>query len=341
MMCMDKDGYKYFLSVGNIQDRRTKSFEKFSSINPYTIENLRLFIKQNNLSCELLSENNPKNEKDKLLFRCKCGKQYKLHFNHFISYKKDKCTACSHRMQKTIYTDDELQNRLNKYQCKLIGHHSHKLTEIDIEDGYGYRYRTSLYRISENNFGARFHKLNPYTIYNMKLYVKLNNIPIIILDDDNKQIIVGNDYINITCSVCGNSFSVSWGQLTRERRIICPHCLKQKSLLERTVQNYLEDKNIVFVSQKRFNDCRYKRALPFDFYLPKYNCAIEVNGEQHYYETDWFSQSLEDRKMLDNIKKNYCLSHGIIYLEIPFWSIKNNELNNTYKKYIDNIIGQN
>lgn len=339
MPCVDIEGYKYMLCVNDINDKRTKSFERFSSINPYTIENLKLFIQQNNLSCELLSTKPPKHEKDKLLFRCRCGNKYWLHFNHFLSYKKDKCTTCSHRTHKIIHTDEELQTNLSQYGCKLIGHHAPKLTEIDIEDDSGYRYRTSLYRINQNNFGAKFHKLNPYTIYNMKLYIKLNDIPTNILDEDSRQIAVGRDYINIACSICGGAFSVLWEQLIRNRRTVCPHCTKQQSMLERAVQEYLEYKNILFISQKRFKGCKYKRMLPFDFYLPKYNCVIEVHGAQHYYENGWFPQRLKTRQMIDNIKKQYCLSHGIQYFEIPFWYIRNNGWKETYKKYIDNIIG--
>ena len=112
-------------------------------------------------------------------------------------------------------------------------------------------------------------------------------------------------------------------------------------MLERIVQKYLEDKNIEFEKQKRFNDCRNKRALPFDFYLPKYNCVIEVNGSQHYYENDWFSQSLCERQNIDNLKKQYCINNDIVFLELPFWYIKNNNhIKEKYKEEIDNIINQ-
>lgn len=76
--------------------------------------------------------------------------------------------------------------------------------------------------------------------------------------------------------------------------------------------------------------------MPFDFYLPNKNAVIEVNGQQHYYETKTFKQTLSDRQRVDNIKKEYCLKHNIKYIEIPYWLIVQSPTE-TYKKIIDNI----
>jgi very-short-patch-repair endonuclease len=98
----------------------------------------------------------------------------------------------------------------------------------------------------------------------------------------------------------------------------------------------LEECNIKFVIQKRFEQCKYKRALPFDFYLIDYNCVIEVQGEQHYYNHPWFTQNLKERQFYDNIKKDFCIKHNIKYLALPFWLINNKP--QTYKNKINEII---
>lgn len=94
MHCIDEYGYEYSLTLDNIQDRRTVSFARYSTRNPYTLHNLNLFIKENELECELLSTENPKSEKDKLEFRCKCGKHYFLCYNHLLINQKDTCNEC-------------------------------------------------------------------------------------------------------------------------------------------------------------------------------------------------------------------------------------------------------
>lgn len=55
---------------------------------------------------------------------------------------------------------------------------------------------------------------------------------------------------------------------------------------EDAIAGYLSKLNISFEQQKRFQDCYrfYGNYLPFDFYLPDYNCCIEYDGEQHYKE---------------------------------------------------------
>jgi len=56
----------------------------------------------------------------------------------------------------------------------------------------------------------------------------------------------------------------------------CPTWNESKG--ERKIKIFLKDNNIKFISQKRFNNCRNKYTLPFDFYLPEYNICIEYNG---------------------------------------------------------------
>jgi len=105
----------------------------------------------------------------------------------------------------------------------------------------------------------------------------------------------------------------------------CPSC--SLSYGENRVRGFLENNNIDYESQKRFKDCRNKRPLPFDFYLPKYNICIEYNGPQHYKESSlWFDKLLKDKKKEnfirqkkhDTIKKEYCINNNIKLLIISY-----------------------
>lgn len=66
----------------------------------------------------------------------------------------------------------------------------------------------------------------------------------------------------------------------------CPKCNESRG--EKAVTNWLNKNNILYESQKRFDDCRNKNPLPFDFYLPQYDVCIEYNGIQHYEPVDYF-----------------------------------------------------
>nr|DAO49382.1 MAG TPA: restriction enzyme [Caudoviricetes sp.] len=339
MDCYDSDGYKYSLCVGEVKDKRTIRFQPFGRHNPYTLENIRNFMKLNNLQSELLSTEKPKGEKDKMLFRCKCGNTFSLHFNHLLMTKKDKCNACSskERGDERVYlTPDFVNEKIKPFGYKLIKTDNFDYRQCHIIDKDGYKYKAVYRNLIEGCTPIKFSKMNPYTIENMKLYIKENNLPITLLEKNGRELNIRGDYVTITCEDCGEPFQANWYQITACKRYRCQKCVKNKSGLEKAVEDYLIETGVLYEGQKRFNDCKAKRSLPFDFYLPDYNCAIEVNGSQHYYESPMFSRSLKEQQYYDNIKKDYCKDNNITFLEIPFWDIENNK--DTYKKKIDNII---
>jgi hypothetical protein len=98
----------------------------------------------------------------------------------------------------------------------------------------------------------------------------------------------------------------------------CPSCVESNG--ERDVRNWLQSNGINFESQKKFDGCKYKLRLRFDFYLPKYNICIEYNGIQHYESVKYFGgeESLKLQKKRDNIKKDFCNESNIELLIIKY-----------------------
>ena len=134
-----------------------------------------------------------------------------------------------------------------------------------------------------------------------------------------------NDYINQTsknllvdCIECGSPFLTSLRNFTQHGGQVCPNCFGVESMGEKRIRIYLESRNILFVPQKWFNDCRDKKPLPFDFYLPDYNILIEFDGRQHFEETDHFTYSLEVTQKHDKIKNDYCKDHNMRLIRIPY-----------------------
>jgi hypothetical protein len=89
----------------------------------------------------------------------------------------------------------------------------------------------------------------------------------------------------------------------------------------------LQKYNVKYYVQHRFDDCKYKRVLPFDFYLPDYNVCIEFQGRQHYEAVDYFGGelALKETQKRDNIKKQYCLQHNIGLMYISHFEFDNIE----------------
>lgn len=117
-------------------------------------------------------------------------------------------------------------------------------------------------------------------------------------------------------------------------------CVKVESNLEIKVRHWLERKEIVFETQKRFTDCKLKRALPFDFYLPDYNTCIEVDGIQHFksniklHEHLFTESEVKEIQYRDSIKTKYCIDKNIQLLRLDYTVFKNKE----YIKILENLL---
>lgn len=117
---------------------------------------------------------------------------------------------------------------------------------------------------------------------------------------------------------CGNIIEVTSHNLKSGHTKSCG-CLK--SLGEARITTLLRDNGIQFQSEKRFDDCKDKRPLPFDFYIENLY-VIEYDGSQHY-ECDknhgWndISSYLQTQKH-DKIKNDYCKEHDIPIIRIPY-----------------------
>lgn len=84
------------------------------------------------------------------------------------------------------------------------------------------------------------------------------------------------------------------------------------------ISEILSDKNIKYIREYKFEDCRNINYLRFDFYLTDYNILIEYDGRQHFESIDlWGGDSeFEKRKINDGIKNDYCKKNGIPLLRI-------------------------
>lgn len=91
----------------------------------------------------------------------------------------------------------------------------------------------------------------------------------------------------------------------------CPFC--RISLLEKQVEKLLTDNDIEFVRNYKTEWLINNKKLSLDFYLPKYNIAIECQGEQHFKPIEWFGGIKQHQKQLQNdkIKYDLCEEHGI------------------------------
>ena len=234
-------------------------------------------------------------------------------------------------------------NRMRKYGYEIIDYtYENNQSRMLCYDSEGYKVYMS---ITCAETGAQAQRFSTFCnednfLYNVKLYAKLNNYNCTVENYRPAKRKNFSPDILCTCS-CGNKFWRNFNFWKTSKSDKCLKCGKISSKYENKVEDFLLNKNILYIKQKRFKDCRNKKPLPFDFYLPQYNCCIEVDGEQHFNENIYFSYSSDKevdfklRIKLDNIKTDYCKKNNIILLRIPYWEFDENE---TYKKSILNIL---
>jgi len=129
----------------------------------------------------------------------------------------------------------------------------------------------------------------------------------------------------ITCPIHGDFWQVPSSHL---RGVGCPICRESK--LEREISIFLDKNNIDYIRQCGSDNFKWLGKQTLDFFIPKYNVAIECQGEQHFKrKKNWDKNgrnSLEHRIELDKRKLKLCKDNGIKML---YYSDK---------QYEDNII---
>ena len=124
-----------------------------------------------------------------------------------------------------------------------------------------------------------------------------------------------NDKVNLICLKHGEFNQIIRHHLSGSG---CPICNESKG--EEIISKYLTKNYIKFVRQYRFSDCKDKKPLPFDFYLPEYNTYIEYQGEQHFRPTSHWGGEEEFKNIVrrDEIKKGYCEKNNIPLITINY-----------------------
>lgn len=225
----------------------------------------------------------------------------------------------------------EVRKRFKEKGFNIIDYnYKNNISRILCFDKDGYKVKVSLdsLRFDIKEY-ARFSPSSNIEgfIYNLKRYRELNPECAKVLDW--KYVLMGTDkqkkvYLLCLCNECKEKFWIHLTEWKKERNR-CPTCVSLESNLEIKVRKWLEKKDINFVQQYRYEDCRYKRKLPFDFYLPDFNICIEVDGEQHYKSgvrikgITFTEEDLKGIQQRDLIKTQYCLSHNIKLIRLPYF----------------------
>lgn len=128
-----------------------------------------------------------------------------------------------------------------------------------------------------------------------------------------------NSPILIKHNKCGHIYKVRPVDFIHKNNR-CPNC-NEKSLSNgvKFIEEFLSENNINFIKEKSFDNCKYRKKLPFDFYLEEYNLLIEYDGEQHFKKS--FNRKESNhivQHKRDIIKNNFCKTNKINLIRFKY-----------------------
>lgn len=233
------------------------------------------------------------------------------------------CPLCDkmHHGENQRMSDTEFRKQAMSYLGKdyqILGHYVNADTPVRIKHltcGYD-KWRVTLSDIRRGVRCPKCRGVAPETVENFREYVH---------DTTNghyqlfSKVIEGNNVpVLIKHLDCNSIFPVSPHSFKGKNGTRCPIC--NESSGERYIRLFLEKLGIKYEVQKRFDDCRYKRTLPFDFYIPKLGIAIEYDGIQHFKWGNFYNtkEKVAEYRLRDHIKDWFCMSQGIYLIRIPY-----------------------
>ena len=134
-----------------------------------------------------------------------------------------------------------------------------------------------------------------------------------VIEKTNKRASNGGVYWHCICE-CGNEKNILAQSLLNGRSLSCgEHSNISKG--NSKIIEILNNNNIQYETEKKFNSCKDKRELPFDFYIEnKY--LIEYDGKQHFDKKSIFDYEYTHNH--DLLKSKWCKENNIPLIRIPY-----------------------
>ena len=270
----------------------------------------------------------------KVLVKCDyCEKIIIKQYGNYLigqqKYPKDACNECKNEKikEKNLCIKNDNLKEFNRL-CENKGYIS-IATINDYFDGntplpyicplHGMK-KISFYNLKYRDRGCRE---CGRIVFKEKMKASKDKVINDIESKNNNKLLNPDEYINaitpnlnIKCGTCKNIFTTSRNNYSKNVTGKCPNC-NVNSIGEYYIAKILDKYNIGYIRQHKFDDCRDKKPLPFDFYLPSYNMCIEFDGQGHR-KIIYDEKTLYSALLHDGMKNNYCKWNNITLLRISY-----------------------
>lgn len=295
----------------------------------YTDEDRKRIVEERGY--ELLEISREKRNNRSFIFitvKCTEGHISKMKWNNFQQNKN--CKYCANNVK---FTYEYVKEYIESFNYKLLSEKYVNLKEdLIVECPEHHKFTTNFNRFKNQNSrcpicSKKNASENRKHDYNF-IKEMIENYGYKLLSTEYKGV---KSPLLIKCPD-GHEFEMSFDKFNNSKHR-CTKCSESKG--EREVRMFLDKYEIKYVIQYRLSDCKFYYTLPFDFYLPDYNCCIEYDGEQHFEIFKYFGglDKFIDTKIRDTVKNEYCKKNNIKLIRIPYWNF--NEIEEILKRELE------
>lgn len=260
------------------------------------------------------------NVKTKLLCRHNvCGHEWYVSPNNFI-FNNTRCPPCGNLHRKT---NEEFVNEV----FNLVGN-EYLFSEPYVNTKHPIKCTHEIcgheWKIAPQNFikmGNRCPKCAGQVITNEEFKNR-------VIAKTGDEYIFIDEYSNMVTDLkclhtsCGQTFLLSpTNFLYNDTR--CSFCTTyNKSYKEDFISKVLDTMNVEYIREKRFDECKNKKTLPFDFYfsINGSHYCIEYDGIQHFQAIEAWGgiDRLINQQNIDKIKDDFCKNNNIELLRVNY-----------------------
>jgi len=338
----DKDNYLYLNNISHVIMHDMSS--KFHQSNPYTIQNIKLWCTLENKPFELISDVFI-NSKNKLKWKClkaDCEEIFESTWSDI--YSGYGCGVCSGKQvglsnclatknpelalewhptkngNLTPYDVSEYSNKKVWWQCLINPKHEWSV-KISSRNKFNTNCPYCSHKLPSNEYNLLV--ANPILCEEWN-YTKNDKLPEEYLPNTKKR-------VNWICKKCNNEWRSQIAN--RNNGCGCPECSESKG--EKYIVEILKCREITYDTQHMFDDLlsvlrnklRYDASIFNNKEKDKLIFLIEFDGKQHYeWIKSWMTKEEYERLQYhDKLKNQYCISHNIPLIRIPYWEYDNIE----------------
>ena len=276
-------------------------------------------------------------EKNKILFRC--GKCSTLCSSSLKSYDKaGGCQTCGKKKRKDYQNSIKIPKSVALQEIQTVCKRN-SITFIKFEGEFTTKFKSKFWYKCKNNHVRLCENIydflkghNCIECRDQSIAEKISlNIEVVEREIDKRNMMLNNTFIgfvggsykngktklHLQCNSCNTPFYPTYGNYVNNGSS-CPTCSSGESKKLVDVDNIFNDD---IIKEKRFLDCKSKKPLPFDRFIPYLNILFEYDGQQHFTIIKHWggNETLERTKKNDKIKTEYAINNGYNFIRIAYY----------------------